>query len=211
VVINDSVFTGNQSMLLKTIARLLPALLVTSSLLFPLRLSADELRITPYLGYRVGGEFEHFATGTTLKLDEGDAYGIIFGKTGDDSLEFIYSLQPTRLNARGPITSSELFDVDVVNFMVARKNVLDRDRGLFVSGMFGVTHFDPDAASLSSNTRFALGGSGGLDIRINKNLDFRLEGRAIATFLDTNGGVFCSSSSGCARCSIESLQPLSGK
>lgn len=167
------------------------------SLLLPAAVNAEEFQITPYLGYRIGGEFEHFATGTTLKLDEGDAYGIIFGKAAEDSLEFIYSVQPTKLNARGPVKSSELFDVDVINIMVASKKVLNPEHGTFISGMVGVTHFNPDEAHLSSDTRFALGASAGLDHRITKGLSFRLEGRAIGTILDGGAGVFCSSSGGC--------------
>ena len=176
---------------------LLPTLLLPA-LLIPAVVNADELRITPYLGYRVGGEFNDFATGTTLKLDEGESYGFIVSKGDDSDLEFLYSLQPSKLNARGPVTSTQLFDVDVTNIMVAGKNVLDKDVGTFVSGMVGVTHFDPHKAGLSSDTRFALGASGGIDYRISKRLDLRLEGRAIATFLDTDGGVFCSSSGGCS-------------
>ena len=172
-------------------------ILLLPTLLLPAAVNADEYQITPYLGYRVGGEFEHYTTGTTLKLDEGDAYGIIFGKAGEDSLEFIYSVQPTQLNARGPVKSSELFDIDVINFMVASKKVLNPENGTFVSGMVGVTHFDPDEARLSSDTRFALGASAGLDHRITKGLSFRLEGRAIGTILDSGAGIFCSSSGGC--------------
>jgi hypothetical protein len=172
-------------------------MLLLPTLLLPTAVNAEEFQITPYLGYRIGGEFEHYATGTTLKLDEGDAYGIIFGKAGEDSLEFIYSVQPTKLNARGPVTSSELFDVDIINIMVASKKVLNPENGTFVSGMIGVTHFDPDEARLSSDTRFALGASAGLEHRITKGLSFRLEGRAIGTLLDAGGGIFCSSSGGC--------------
>ncbi len=116
---------------------LLPTLLLPG-LLLPAVASADELRITPYLGYRAGGEFDDFATRTTLKLNEGESYGIIVSKGNDSSLEFLYCLQPSRLNARGPVTSAQLFDVDVTNIMVASKTVLDRDKGTFVSGMVGV-------------------------------------------------------------------------
>ena len=85
-----------------------------------------------------------------------------------------------------------------MNFMVAGKNILNPETGGFVSGMVGVTHFDPRGTSLSSETRFAIGAGGGIDYRISDNLGFRLEGRGIATFLDSSGGVFCSSSQGCS-------------
>ena len=82
--------------------------------------------------------------------------------------------------------------------MVGGKKILNRESGTFVSGLVGVTHFDPRESGLSSETRFALGIGGGIDHPIGKNLSFRLEGRGIGTFLDSSGGIFCSSSRGCA-------------
>lgn len=167
-------------------------------LLLPEWVSADGFRFTPYLGYRIGGEFESAPTGTTLDLDESESYGFIVSKDEEGALEFSYSLQPTKLNASGPVGPDQVFDVDVMNLMVGGKNILNRETGTFVSGMAGVTHFDPREAGLSSATRFALGAGGGIEYPINKNLSLRLEGRGIATFLNSSGGIFCSSSSGCA-------------
>ena len=171
---------------------LLPGLLV------PAPASAEGFRFTPYLGYRVGGDFEDAVTGSRLDLDESESYGFVVSSDADDALEFSYTLQPTKLSGGNGVGSVQLFDVDVMNFMVAGKNILNRETGGFVSGMVGVTHFDPHAANLSSETRFAIGAGGGIDYRISDNLGFRLEGRGIATFLDSSGGVFCSSSQGCA-------------
>ena len=75
---------------------------------------------------------------------------------------------------------------------------MNRESGTFVSGLVGITHFDPREAGLSSETRFAHGVGIGIDYRIANNLGFRLEGRGIGTFLDSSGGIFCSSSKGCA-------------
>jgi opacity protein-like surface antigen len=167
-------------------------------LLVPALASAEGFRFTPYLGYRGGGDFEDAVTGSTLDLDESESYGFILSKDTDDALEFIYTLQPTELSGGSGVSSDRLFDVDVMNFMVAGKNILNPETGGFVSGMVGVTHFDPRGTRLSSETRFAIGAGGGIDYRISDNLGFRLEGRGIATFLDSSGGVFCSSSQGCS-------------
>ncbi|HUV22670.1 MAG TPA: hypothetical protein VMZ32_12815 [Gammaproteobacteria bacterium] len=180
------------------------ALLLLPFLLLPVAVSAEEkaaveqIRITPFLGYRAGGEFEDAVTGNTLDLDEAESYGLIFSKGAEDALEFSISVQPTKLSANGEVSSADLFDVDVINYMVGGKKILNRESGTFVSGLVGVTHFDPRTADLSSETRFALGIGGGIDYPIAKNLSFRLEGRGIGTFLDSSGGIFCSSSRGCA-------------
>ena len=187
------------------------ALMLLSSLLLPGAANAeektavDQIRITPFLGYRVGGEFEDANTGTTLDLKEDQSYGLIFSKGAEDALEFSISRQPTKLEASGDVSSADLFDVDVFNYMLGGKKILNRETGTFVSGLVGVTHFDPRESGLSSETRFALGVGGGIDYRIANNLSFRLEGRGIGTFLDSSGGIFCSSSKGCAMYADSSL------
>ena len=177
---------------------LLPCLLLPAAVNAQEKAAVDQIRITPFLGYRVGGEFEDANTGTTLDLKEDQSYGLIFSKGAEDALEFSISRQPTKLEASGDVSSADLFDVDVFNYMVIGKNILDRETGGFVSGLIGVTHFDPRESGLSSETRFALGVGGGIDYPIANNLSFRLEGRGIGTFLDSSGGIFCSSSRGCA-------------
>ena len=184
---------------------LLPCLLMPAAVTAQEKAAVDQIRITPFLGYRVGGEFEDAITGTTLDLKEDQSYGLIFSKGAEDALEFSISRQPTKLNASGDVSSADLFDVDVFNYMVGGKKILNRESGTFVSGLVGVTHFDPREAGLSSETRFALGIGGGIDYPIAKNLSFRLEGRGIGTFLDSSGGIFCSSSRGCAMYADSSL------
>jgi len=160
---------------------------------------AEDLMFTPYLGYRVGGDFSDVSTDVELELEESESYGIIIGKGSDsgDAYEFIYSLQPTRLKASGPSTSGVLGDVDVENFLISGKRTLNKESGTFVSGLVGATRFDPDSASLDSETRFSLGLGGGIDYRINEHLGLRFEGRGIATLFDSNGAAFCGSNGGC--------------
>jgi len=177
---------------------LLPCLVLPGAVNAEEGAAEDQFRITPFLGYRAGGEFEEAITGTTLDLDESESYGVIFSKGAEDALEFSISVQPTTLSASRTGPTADLFDVDVINYLVGGKKILNRESGTFVSGLVGVTHFDPHKGGLSSETRFALGAGGGIDYRIGKHLSFRLEGRGIGTFLDSSGGVFCGTSSGCA-------------
>jgi opacity protein-like surface antigen len=173
-------------------------LALLSCLLLPAAASADGLRFTPFLGYRAGGEFRFADTPATLDLDETESYGFIVSADADDALEFSFSQQPTQLNASGGVQANQVFDIDVMNFMVGGKKILSRESGSFVSGMVGITHFDPHEANLSSDTRFALGAGAGIDFPFSKNIGLRLEGRGIATLLNSSGGLFCSSASGCA-------------
>jgi hypothetical protein len=173
-------------------------LLLLPALLLPAAVNAeDQFRITPFLGYRTGGSFEDAETGNSVDLDESQSYGLIFGIGEEDTYELSISVQPTTLTGNSGVSSENLFDVDVINVMVAGKNIVSRETGGFVSGMIGFTHFDPQESGLSSDTRFAAGVGGGFDYPLSDRLSFRIEGRGIATFLDSSGGLFCSSSRGC--------------
>ena len=46
---------------------------------------AEGLLFTPYLGYRVGGDFTDFNTNVELELAESESYGLIFGKDSDSN------------------------------------------------------------------------------------------------------------------------------
>jgi hypothetical protein len=154
---------------------------------------AEGLTITPYAGYRVGGDFIDYNTNIELELAESESYGLIIGKDNgtSDQTEFIYSVQPTKLTALGIVTPGVLVDVDVENFLFAGKKILNKESGTFMSGMIGATRFDPKSSLLDSETRLALGIGGGIDHSISKRIGFRIEGRGIVTLLNTNGGVFC--------------------
>ncbi len=160
---------------------------------------AEGLSLTPYMGYRVGGDFTDTSTGTELKLAESESYGLIIGMDRDagSQMEFIYSVQPTKLTSTGTVPSDVLANVDVENFLFAGKKLLDNEAGTFVSGMVGATRFDPGLSSLNSETRFALGVGGGVDHRLTDSLALRLEGRGIATFFNSNSAIFCGSNGGC--------------
>jgi opacity protein-like surface antigen len=168
-------------------------------LVIPTGAVAEGLMITPYLGYRVGGDFTDISSGIELELAESESYGLIIGKDNgtSDQMEFIYSIQPTNLTATGTVTSGVLVDVDVENFLFAGKKILNKESGTFMSGMIGATRFDPSSSGLNSETRFALGLGGGIDHRISDRVGFRLEGRGIATFLDSDGAIFCGPTGGC--------------
>jgi len=158
---------------------------------------AVDKTFTPYVGYRVGGEFKDFTTGNRLKLGESDSYGFAFGWGEQDKYEVFYSEQASSLSATSRVSSSVLFDVDVINIMFTGKNTLNEEIGSYLSGMVGLTRFDPERSGLSSETRLALGAGAGIDYPLGKRLALRLEGRGVATFLDTDSGVFCSSNNGC--------------
>jgi len=190
-------------------------------LAMPTTVLAEEgdIVITPYWGYRSGGGFDDWFTGASVDLDENQSYGLIIGKDNGAKthFEFIYGIQPTRLEASSNADPALSVDIDVENFMLAGKKIMNPESGLFVLGMMGATRFDPDSSSgLKSETRFALGAGGGIEKSFGKRLGLRLEVRAIANILGSSGGIFCSggcavSASGYALWQVEALAGLSFK
>lgn len=71
--------------------------------MLPGRTYSAGLSVTPYLGYRTGGEFEDGISGDRIKLAEEESYGLISSKdTGDlEQVASIYSIQPTKFVGSG--------------------------------------------------------------------------------------------------------------
>jgi hypothetical protein len=158
-----------------------------------------DIVLTPYWGYRTGGSFEDWFTGAKVDVEESQSYGLIIGKDNGAKthFEFIYGIQPTKLEASKFADPKLSTDIDIENFMLAGKKIVNPESGLFVLGMVGATRFDPDSAELKSETRFALGAGGGIEKPFGKRLGLRLEIRAIANILGSSGSIFCGNS-GCA-------------
>ncbi len=81
----------------------------------------------PIVGDRFGGEFEEFASGTRLKLDDNESYGLISGWQQDGGeFEVQYSLQPTWLSASSTVSapsSTPTVALSVIQPTVARSSL----------------------------------------------------------------------------------------
>ena len=155
--------------------------------------SAQGFGITPFTGYRFGGEFEDINTGTELKLSEEQTYGIIFDRkmASGDIMEFYYSKQPSSLLASGAVTPGALFDIDVEYYHLGGKYPMKSNAGAFYLGSVGLTRFSPGINDLGPETKFSIGLGVGMETAADKRIGFRLEGRGFGTFVDSSGGIFC--------------------
>lgn len=166
----------------------------------PLTINADSgnFTITPYAGYRDGGDFEDTVSETELDIDESDTLGLIFSwEVKDGQLEISYSQQETELTGSSSASPDALVDVDVNNLLFAGKSILDPDIGSYFTILIGFTEIDFDSDKLDSDTRPAIGFGGGIDYPIGDTLGFRLGLRGILTFLDDNEDEFCVSTIDC--------------
>ena len=166
----------------------------------PLSINADSgsFTITPFAGYRDGGDFEDTVSETELEIDESDTLGLIFGwEVKDGQLEISYSRQETELTGSSSASPDALVDVDVTNLLFAGKSILDPEIGSYFTILIGFTEIDFDSDALDSDTRPAFGFGGGIDYPIGDNFGFRLGLRGIVTFLDDNEDEFCISLANC--------------
>lgn len=166
----------------------------------PLSINANSgnFTITPFAGYRDGGDFEDAVSDTELDIDENDTLGLIFGwEVKGGQLEISYSQQETELTGSSSASPDALVDVDVTNLLFAGKSILDPDIGGYFTILLGLTEIDFDSGKLDSDTRPAIGFGGGIDYPIGDTLGFRLGLRGIVTFLDDNEDEFCISPSNC--------------
>jgi hypothetical protein len=169
--------------------------------LAPAPVWAGSFAITPFTGYRVGGDFKDGDTGEELSLSEEETYGIILSLENDPGLqsEFYYSFQPSRLTGKGGVSPQVLVDMDVEYFHLCGRQYWERGATRpFVVASAGATHFSPRSPSLESDTRFSVGIGGGVELGGEGRIGLRLEGRGFATFFSDESAIFCSSQSGCA-------------
>lgn len=195
------------------LARRCGALLCSLTATFAVAASAqaqdnvNEVEITPFVGYMVGGEFEDPGDPTTSAddidrdLKEDQNFGVIVNLNADGpdrQYEILYSQQDTQIEGDAPMDLKvEYLQIGgIVNFM-------DNPR---VIPFFGITvggaRFTPDGPNTDSETKLAFSIGGGLKIPVTDHIGIRLDTRAFISLFDADTSVFCVSNpavvSGCS-------------
>lgn len=175
-------------------------------LLVPLSARAERgFEITPFGGFRFGGNFEDNTTGTTLKVRDAGSFGLILGlrDTPETHYELFYSFQKTELGAGGGTFGRDpLFDLDIHYLHIGGTYEFPEKKVQpFISGGLGLTFLDPKGAGLHSSTNFSLSLGAGVKIPFSSKAGLRLEGRGYLTVLPDSTEIFCVSSGG-ASCDV---------
>ncbi len=181
-------------------------------LLVPPAATADVLRgieLTPFVGYRLGGEFERpdGGTGPGLELDEASAWGLVVNWPSVDNTEWeIYlSRQSTRLEPDGEVPSGTPLpgDLDVTYLQVGGTYWFEGERARpYIVATLGASRFAPDDSALDAETFFAFGIGGGYKLAPTSRIGARLEGRLFGSVIDSDESIFCSSSAVASGCLI---------
>jgi len=162
---------------------------------------ARVFEITPYYGYRLGGEFTDFSTYgvDNLEIKDGDAWGIIltFNVNPATQVEFQYSQQSSSLVGSGFVfvpTGSDVLDLDVENWLLGWTYTggTPRNQARAFGGVcVGVTNFEPETAGFEGDAQFAFGIYGGVKVAVAKHLGLRFQAQWVSTWVGSNSDVFC--------------------
>lgn len=155
---------------------------------------ARGFQLTPFVGYRLGGDFEDAETKEEIELGDAASYGIILNVDYEENteLEFLYGYQGTELKPDDLFAGESYIGLGVHYLHLGGTYFWDYDWAKpFVASTIGVTLFDPHPGGLDSEVRFSLSIGGGVKLFASDRLGFRLEGRGFGTFFDGGGAVFC--------------------
>lgn len=168
---------------------------------------ADEYRfaLTPYGGYRFGGEFHQVDTDAVAELDDSASFGLILSgrDSNNTNWEVLYSRQSTDVDTTdvpgvGPSTGLDISFLQLGGTYEFEGDVARP----YIAATFGGARFEPDADGLDDDTFWAFSIGTGLHFRPNERVGFRLEARAWGTVLDSDSKMLCVSGPAAAGCSF---------
>lgn len=86
-----------------------------------------------------------------------------------------------------------LFDVDIdyLGFGGAYSFTEGTHAGPYLAGTLGITRFTPESGGYKAKNRGHLSFGLGTNVMLSKSFGLKFEGRGYATFLDSDGAMFC--------------------
>ena len=161
---------------------------------------SPRLEITPFVGYRMGGNFdvEDPVTGKQKSVDISDdaSWGLDLGLYRDDHsfYEFLYSSQSAEFESRDPTVDG--VDLKTQYWHLGGTVMFPQDTSQndwlvpWLSLTIGATEFSP-GGPYDSETEFSASLGGGLRIPFSENFALNLGLRGYVTFVDSDSAIFC--------------------
>lgn len=150
--------------------------------------------ITPYGGYRYGGEFKETDGNLSIDLDDSESYGIILNARHSPvtQWEILYSRQQTTANTTGLGLSDPRLDIDVEYLHAGGTYLWDGDTVRpFLAATLGVAQVDVTTPGYDRDSFFSFSLGLGLQVAPSNRVGLRLEARGYGTLLDSSSDLFC--------------------
>jgi hypothetical protein len=150
--------------------------------------SAQTLEISPFVGYRFGGDFFERVSGQPVDLDGAPAIGGVVNVAMHDGLFFegLFTHQDAEVSVPGgPLSPPTRFRVTVDHWLGGGLQEFGQGRARpFLTGLLGLTRYGGHG---DNEIRFVLSAGGGMKLRPTRHLGGRVDGRVHATFADIDG------------------------
>ena len=163
--------------------------------------------VTPFVGYRMGGNFDLDGSTTSNRADLNDhnSFGFainLFPADDSASYELFYSRQQTSLASDSPLAP---FDLNVEYLHIGGTLLLNDELPIapYMVGGVGLTRLSPQTGPGTDDTRFSFSLGAGVKLPVTKHFGVRLEARGYLTLVNSDGAFFCSSDSQGGVCAIK--------
>jgi len=190
--------------------RSLPCLLLLALVAAPSAHAAGPtFEITPFGGYRMGGQFDVQETddgkSPSADLQDGGSWGVDLGLYRDPNsyYELLFSTQSTEVDNNDPTLAGIDVTVDYYQFGGTLLFADEKWMVPYFSFTAGATMFSADGG-YDSDTRFSFSAGGGVRLPFTDNVAATLGVRGYLTFVETDGQYFCASTGEQAGCLLKS-------
>ena len=186
-------------------------LIVLCVIVQPAVVRSQRYELTPFVGYRWGGEFKggNYYVGdeltvSDLQVNDSPAYGLYFSYEAVPTvhLELMVEAQPTSLDRKGhsELPDTTLFDLSLYFIhggMLYEFGQSEQGRFRpFFGFMLGVTYLDPEG-SRTGETQFSGSFSLGFKVVITDLIAVRTQGGFSMTFVGEGDKFFCDENDNC--------------
>lgn len=151
--------------------------------------------VSVFAGYRFGGELDGATTEESWEASEGSSFALALDLAIDRQRQYqlLVSRRRSALQANGFLSPVGDIGLGITYLQFGGVYHLEEvGRGPYVAGGVGLTHFDPEPAGLTPETRFSLNLGFGYTLPLGNSVALKLEGRAYATLVDATSSFLCS-------------------
>jgi hypothetical protein len=149
---------------------------------------AQGVEVTPFYGYRFGGDFFELITAQRVDDDGAPVFGGVLNVPLGDGLqvEGLFTRQNARIRAPiDPFGPSTVWHVTVDHYQAGALQELNAGLARpFLVGLLGLTRY---AGEGDNELRFSIGAGGG--VKLFRSVGVRLDGRLFTTFVDADANV----------------------
>ena len=160
-------------------------------------LCAQEVEVTPFGGYRFGGDFFELITGRQVDTDGAPAVGLIVDVPLHEGLQFeaLFTHQNARISVPSLFGPPSHWQVSVDHLQAGGlQEYADGPVRPFATGMLGLTRY---AGVGDSEVRFTVGAGGGVKLFPASKVGVRLGSQVFATFVYADANVVACSPGFC--------------